>query len=54
MEYVEGVDLAELLRRRGPLPIADACALAYQAAVGLQYVYENGLVHRDVSLPTSC
>jgi uncharacterized protein (TIGR03067 family) len=48
MEYVEGLDLGKLVRRLGPLPVADACELARQAALGLQYAHENGLVHRDV------
>lgn len=48
MEYVDGVDLARLVRRRGPLPVADACEIVRQAALGLQYAHENGLVHRDV------
>jgi len=48
MEYVDGVDLSELVDRCGPLPVADACELARQAALGLQYAHENGLVHRDI------
>ena len=48
MEYVEGLDLSQLLRRQGPLPIADACELIRQAATGLQYAHEHGLVHRDI------
>ena len=48
MEYVDGLDLAKLARRAGPLPIADACELVRQTAVGLQYIHENGLVHRDI------
>jgi uncharacterized protein (TIGR03067 family) len=48
MEYVEGLDLGKLVRRLGPLPVADACELARQAALGLQYAHQNGLVHRDV------
>ncbi|MBN2580034.1 MAG: DUF1080 domain-containing protein [Pirellulales bacterium] len=48
MEFVEGVDLGDLIRQQGPLPIAEACELARQAALGLQYAHENGLVHRDV------
>ncbi len=34
-------------RSRGPLPAADACELARQAAVGLDYIHQT-LVHRDV------
>jgi serine/threonine protein kinase len=48
MEYVDGIDLAKLLERAGTLPAAQACDYVRQAAVGLQYAYENGLVHRDV------
>ena len=48
MEFVDGVDLSELSRRVGPLPIAAACELIRQAAIGLQHAHENGLVHRDI------
>jgi hypothetical protein len=48
MEYVPGTDLAALVRRRGPLPVGEACEYVRQAALGLQHAYENGLVHRDV------
>jgi len=48
MEYVRGIDLSGLLRQHGPLPIADACELVRQAATGLAYAHQNGLVHRDI------
>ncbi len=48
MEFIGGEDLAELVRKRGPLPVAVACELARQAAVGLQHIHEQGLVHRDI------
>lgn len=48
MEFVEGMDLARLLKRRGRLPTAEACEVVRQAALGLQYVHAHGLVHRDV------
>ena len=48
MEYIEGLDLGEILRRGGPLSVPEACELARQTAVGLQYVHEHGLVHRDI------
>ncbi len=47
-EYVDGIDLAEIVRRLGPLSVADACEVARQSATALQVVYEHGLVHRDV------
>jgi tRNA A-37 threonylcarbamoyl transferase component Bud32 len=48
MEYIEGVNLHELVARHGALPIADACELARQAALGLQYAHEHDRVHRDI------
>lgn len=48
MEYVEGVDLAAVVKRLGPLRPADACEIARQAALGLQCAHEHGMVHRDI------
>ena len=48
MEYIPGIDLQKLLEQTGRLPIAQACDYARQAAFGLQYAYERGMVHRDI------
>jgi serine/threonine protein kinase len=48
MEYVQGSDLAKLVKKVGPLPVAQACDLIRQAALGLQHAHERGLVHRDI------
>lgn len=48
MEFVEGIELAALSKKFGPLPIADACELMRQTALGLQHAFEHGLVHRDI------
>ena len=48
MEYVEGVNLAELVAERGLLPVPEACEIVRQAAVGLDYIGEQGLIHRDI------
>jgi serine/threonine protein kinase len=48
MQYVHGTDLSRLVKREGPLPIVRACDYAYQAAAGLLYLHQNGLVHRDI------
>ena len=48
MEFVEGTDLAHHVRDAGPLPAAEACDCARQAALGLQHAHEQGMVHRDI------
>ncbi len=48
MAHVDGLDLSQVVRRCGKLPVPDACELARQTATGLQYAHENGLVHRDI------
>jgi serine/threonine protein kinase len=48
MEYVEGLDLAQVVQRHGALPIAEACELVRQAAAGLQHAHEHNMVHRDI------
>lgn len=48
MEFVEGTDLARLIKEQGPLPISLACDCIRQAALALQHASERGLVHRDI------
>jgi serine/threonine protein kinase/formylglycine-generating enzyme required for sulfatase activity len=48
MEYVEGQDLASLVKTQGPLPIANGCFYVQQAALGLQHAFEKQMVHRDI------
>ena len=48
MDYVDGVDLRELLRREGRLAPERAVALVAQAGEALDAAHAAGLVHRDV------
>ncbi len=48
MEYVEGEDLAKLVKSQGPLPVMHACYYVQQAALGLQHAHEKQMVHRDI------
>ena len=48
MEYVEGKDLATVVKERGPLPVQQAVECILQAARGLQYAHGKGIVHRDI------
>lgn len=48
MEYVESETLAQLVRRRGPLPVDEVAALVAQGATALAAAHRAGIVHRDV------
>src|SRR5271155_5240798 len=48
MEYVDGEDLASLLRRIGQLPQAKGIDIARQICAGLAVAHEHGVLHRDL------
>jgi serine/threonine-protein kinase len=48
MEYVDGEDLASLLRRIGRLPSDKAVEIAAQLCAGLAAAHEQGVLHRDL------
>ena len=48
MNFVEGRDLKELLRRDGPLPLETALGLMRQIGAALVAAHEAGVVHRDL------
>src|SRR5688500_9000864 len=48
MEYVDGEDLASLLRRIGHFPQERGLELARQICAGLAAAHERGVVHRDL------
>lgn len=48
-EFIEGENLAQVLRVRGPLAPAEALGLAVQALSGLDAIHRAGIVHRDIS-----
>jgi serine/threonine protein kinase len=39
MEFVDGAGLDELVMERRPLPVAEACEVVRQAALGLQHIH---------------
>jgi tetratricopeptide (TPR) repeat protein len=48
MPFVEGENLADVLKREGKLPVSRALAIAKQIASGLAAAHEVGVVHRDL------
>lgn len=48
MEYVDGEDLASLLRRIGRLPEDKALEIARRLCAGLAAAHEKGILHRDL------
>ncbi len=48
MPFVEGESLRDLMRREGRIPLARAAEIIREAASGLSYAHDHGIVHRDV------
>ncbi len=48
MEYVDGEDVASLLRRIGRFPEDRALEIARQVCAGLAAAHERGVIHRDL------
>jgi serine/threonine protein kinase/tetratricopeptide (TPR) repeat protein len=48
MPYVQGADLATVLRRAGRMPVERVVRIARQVASGLAAAHEAGVVHRDL------
>jgi len=48
MPYVNGSDLATVLKREGRLPVRRALSIARQVASGLVAAHDAGVVHRDL------
>jgi serine/threonine protein kinase/tetratricopeptide (TPR) repeat protein len=48
MEFIDGLDADELVRRLHGIPVEDACEIVRQAALGLADAHRHELVHRDI------
>jgi pSer/pThr/pTyr-binding forkhead associated (FHA) protein len=48
MEYVDGIDAAQLLKREGPLSVARAVGWICQLLLALEYAHREKFVHRDI------
>jgi serine/threonine-protein kinase len=48
MELLRGTDLAQLIKRRGALPVRQVVHFALHAAKSLKEAHTHGIVHRDI------
>ena len=48
MEYVDGINLADIIAKIGALPVDVAIMIAVQVCNALDYAHMRGLVHRDI------
>jgi len=48
MEYVEGQTMADILVKRGTMPLAVALEVFMQICDGVDYAHRSGIVHRDL------
>ena len=48
MQYIEGSDLSQIVKTKGPLPVAQALDCVLQAARGLEFAHKHGVIHRDI------
>ena len=48
MEYIKGDDLGGILRKKGQLSVSEVVDYILQAARGLKYAHDQGVIHRDI------
>ncbi len=48
MEYAEGTSLADLIQKRGRLPVGVTLTIGKQLCRALEVAHEEGVVHRDI------
>jgi serine/threonine-protein kinase len=47
-EYIEGVNLRELVAQKGPLPLEEAIRYLLQVAEALEHASQRDVIHRDI------
>src|SRR5689334_13596796 len=48
MEFVDGEDVASIVKKKGPLPPSRAAAIARDVARALEHAHAEGVIHRDI------
>lgn len=47
-EFVDGINIRDLVAKKGPLPIAEAISYTLQVAEALEHAHRRDVVHRDI------
>ena len=48
MEYIDGESMAQIVRRRAPIPLHQRLKYIIDLCAGLGYAHRTGIVHRDI------
>ena len=48
MQFVDGIELGEMVRSRGRLSVDEGYDVAFQLVDGLEAIHDQGIVHRDL------
>jgi serine/threonine protein kinase len=48
MEYVDGTNLLDIVKKFGPMDIRRATHYIRQIAIGLDFAFKSGIIHRDI------
>jgi serine/threonine-protein kinase len=47
-EFIEGVNIRDLVEQKGPLPLDEALSYTYQIAEALEHASQRNVIHRDI------
>ena len=47
-EFIEGVNIRDMVEQRGPLPLDEAVSYTYQIAQALEHASQRDVIHRDI------
>jgi len=47
-EFIEGINIRDLVDREGPLPLNQALSYSYQIALALDHASQRSVIHRDI------
>ncbi|HEY4716386.1 MAG TPA: serine/threonine-protein kinase [bacterium] len=49
-EFVDGLDLSQVLKKADPLPVVAASIIVFELSDAVYYAHSHGIIHRDIKL----